>query len=141
MSDKIVLKLNTPMYELDGSEIKIIEKVKDRFIDGREKTIEELRQEAPTFTIGDGLARVIMFMIEPKDAEDTAYLNRIARRIQNNKNKNGGELEIDETQLKQYLEICKRARIQTGSQHVLGDILNYLQDSLDDYNATKRSKE
>lgn len=129
--EHVTLELKTPMTEIDGSPIKKIDKVKEQFKqDGSPKSVEELKAEAPDFTIGDGLARHIMFQVTPKDAEDAAKINRFARKISNKTYTEKGEWKVSESELKDLLEMLKRVPMKEGVQHLVGDLLNFVEDNL-----------
>lgn len=129
--EHIALNLKAAMLEIDGTPIKKIDKVKEQFKkNGQPKSVEELKAEAEDFTIGDGLARHLMFSITPKDPEDAAKLNRYARKISNITYTGKAEWKATETEIKDVLEMLQRVPMKEGVQHLVGDLINYLEENL-----------
>lgn len=132
-NDTIILKLKTPMTEVDGRPIKKLDQVKSAYNEkGQQKSIEEIRAEVPDFTYGEGIADFLMHQLQPADAAELARQNRIARKIANASIKATGELHADESFLKDCISLLEKVPLKPNSAHMLGDCINFLRDAQDE---------
>lgn len=128
---KIKLDLTKPMLEYDGIRtIKKVDQVQDPYTEkGQPKSTEQMRNEAPDFLFGDGLARHLMFFIQPKDTKELVILNKLARRIANAM-ANPGFIELAPTEIHDLITYLERMQLTPGAQHMTGDLIAWLQDSM-----------
>lgn len=128
---KIKLDLTKPMLEYDGiRQVKVVDQVAEIYDDkGNPKSTEQLRELAPTFLYGHGLARHLMFFIQPKDAKEMVELNKWARRI-TEAMKTYGIIELAPTEIQELISYLERMQLTPGVQHLTGDLLVWLRDSM-----------
>jgi len=124
---EIILELKGPLLNYKNEQFKDYNELKLTREQIQQSSPKELQAIAPPSKLGDIISNMMMINIKPNNGTEAVKLQRWSAKINNKMITDKGELHLDESQLKELIEIFTKNQVNVQNASLLGALIYYLE--------------